>query len=109
MRIGEYFMRFGANVYQYSPIFPRGAEAAVFAVEVYALTPLTALNVEVQYKNLDETSWTTHASAISANAAGVYTLEVRDIREEVRLRYSVSGSNPTDTVYADILAPQWRA
>lgn len=108
MRNGEYFMRFGAGVYQYSPQFPRGGPSAVFAVEVYALTPSTALNIAVQYKNLDETSWTTHGSAISANAAGVYTLEVPDLKEEIRLRYSVTGSNATDTVYADVLAPQWR-
>jgi hypothetical protein len=108
MRIGEYFMRFGANVYQYSPVFPRGAEAAVFAVEVYALTPLTALNVEVQYKNAEDTTWTTHGSGINANAVGVFTLQVTGIKEEFRLRYSVSGSNDTDTVYANVLAPQWR-
>ena len=108
MRIGKYFMRFGANVYQYSPVIPRGAESAVFSVEVLALISGAALEVAVQYKNAEDTAWTTYASVISANAVGVFTLEVTRIKEEVRLRYSVSGTNDTDTVYANVLAPQWR-
>jgi hypothetical protein len=108
MLVGQYFMRFGAAVYQYSPTFPRGGLSAVFAVEVFALMTGASLDVAVQYKTIDETSWTTFGSVISASAMGVHTLEVTGLREEVRLRFSVGGSNPTDTVYANVLAPQWR-
>ncbi len=108
MLVGQYFMRFGAGVYQYSPTFPRGGLSAVFAVEVFALISGASLDVAVQYKNADETSWTTFGSAISVSTTGVHTLEVTGIKEEVRLRFSVGGADPSDTVYADVLAPQWR-
>jgi hypothetical protein len=108
MLVGQYFMRFGAGVYQYSPTFPRGGLSAVFAVEVFALMSGASLDVAVEYKNVEDTSWTTYGSAISASTTGVHTLQVAGIKEEVRLRFSVGGANPSDTVYANALAPQWR-
>ena len=108
MLIGQYFMRFGAGVYQYSPSFPRGGLSAVFSVEVLALISGAALDIAVQYRNAEDTTWTTYGSAISASTVGVHTLEVTGIKEEVRLRFSVQGSAATDTVYANVLAPQWR-
>ncbi len=108
MLVGQYLMRFGAGVYQHSPTFPRGGLSAVFAIEVFALIAGSSIDVAVQYKNVEDTSWTTFGSAISASTAGVHTLEVTGIEEEVRLRFSVDGANPNDTVYANVLAPQWR-
>jgi len=108
MLVGQYFMRFGAGVYQYSPTFPRGGLSAVFAIEIFALTPGTGIDVAVEYKNVEDTSWTTFGAAMSPSTLGVHVLEVTGIKEEVRLRYSVNGTNHSDTVYANVLAPQWR-
>ncbi len=108
MLVGQYFMRFGAGVYQYSPTFPRGGLSAVFAIEIFALMPGAGIDVIVQFKNVEDTNWTTFGSGISATTTGVHTLEVAGIKEEVRLRFSVNGANPEDTVYANVLAPQWR-
>lgn len=108
MLVGQYFMRFGAGVYQHSPSFPRGGLAAVFAVEVFALMPSTGLDMVVESRNADETTWTAFGTALSASAVGVHTLEVTGLREEVRLRFSVNGTHATDTVYANVLVPQWR-
>lgn len=109
MLVGQYFMRFGAGVYQYSPSFPRGGGAALFALEVYALVSGASLNMSVEYRNIDDTTWTVYGSAISASSVGVHTLEVVGLKEEIRLRFSVGGTDPTDTVYANVLAPQWRS
>lgn len=108
MLVGQYFMRFGAGVYQYSPSFPRGGGAALFALEVYALVSGASLSMHVEHRNVEDTSWTLYGVPISASTVGVHTLEMSGIREEVRLRFSVGGTNPTDTVYANVLAPQWR-
>lgn len=109
MLVGQYFFRIGAGVVQFSPSFPRAGLAAVFSVEAFALTPATVLTVSVQYRNFEDTSWTTYGVAMNVNAVGVFTLEVAGgIKEEVRFRYQVSGSNASDMVYANVLAPQWR-
>ena len=108
MLVGQYFMRFGAGVYQYSPTFPRGGLSAVFAIEIFALVAGSSIDFVVQYKNVEDTGWTTFGSAISASTTGVHTLEVTGIKEEVRLRFSVGGANPSDAVYANVLEPQWR-
>lgn len=108
MLVGQYFMRFGAGVYQYSPSFPRGGLGAVFSLDVLALVSGAGLDMAVEHRNFEDTTWTLYGSAISASLTGVYTLNVTGLKEEVRLRYSVTGTSPTDTVYANVLAPQWR-
>ncbi len=105
--VGGYYRR-GTGATQYSPAFPRGGLPAVLAVEVFALISGASLDVAVQYKNADKASWTTFGSAISVSTTGVHTLEITGIKEEDRLRLSVGGSNPSDTVYANALTPQWR-
>ena len=107
MRIGEYFTRFGANVTQYSPSFPRGGEAAVFSIEILALISGASINFGVEHKNFEDTSWVSLGST-NATSVGMWPLPLAGIKEEVRLTYVVGGSNATDTVYANVLAPQWR-
>ncbi len=76
-------------------------------IEIFALIPGTGIDVAVEYKNVEDTNWTTFGSAISASSTGVHTLQVTGIKEEVRLRFSVNGTSPNDIVYANVLAPQW--
>jgi len=78
--IGGHYRRNSGGA-QYSPTFGRGGDAVLFSVEI-----------------LD----------CDASTTGVHTLEVPGIKEEVRLRFSVNGTDPSDTVYAVVLAPQWR-
>jgi len=107
MIVGQYFMRFGASVTQYSPSFPRGGEAAVFAIELLALISGASINFGVEHKNFEDTSWV-NLGNVNATSVGVWSLSLAGIKEEVRLTYVVGGSNATDTVYANVLAPQWR-
>jgi hypothetical protein len=107
MLVGQYFMRFGAGVTQYSPSFPRGGEAAVFSIEILALISGTSITLAVEHKNLEDTNWGSLGN-VNATSVGVWPLSVTGLKEEVRLTYVVGGNNDTDTVYANVLAPQWR-
>jgi hypothetical protein len=107
MVIGITLMKLGGTPY-YSPQFPRGGNAAVFAAEVLNLSTGAGLDIIVQHKNSDETSWTTAGTFASIGAADVETLEVTGLKEEIRFRYSVTGNDEYDAVHFNMLAPAWR-
>jgi hypothetical protein len=106
MTIGDTYRRFGGAV-QYGPTFPRGGNAAVFAVEVFAADAGAALTVIVEHKNASDTSWTTLAT-LAGLTAGVNTQTATGIKEQLRLSFAVTGTNAWDSVYANVLAPSWR-
>lgn len=105
--VGDYFIRFGGGD-QFSPTFPRGGLAAVFAIEVLAIMASTSLNCTVQHKNIEDTSWTTLVTFSAMGSTGVTTASATGIKEQLRFVFSVSGTNATDAVYANVLAPMWR-
>ena len=104
--IGEYFRRFAGNP-QYSPTFPRGGGAAVFAVEVFVVDAGVTLTVAIEHKNIEDIAFTNLAT-MSALTAGVNTQAATGIKEQLRLAYTVNGSAASDSVYANTLAPSWR-
>lgn len=108
MYIGTLFIRLGGASYN-SPTFPRGGLAALFGIEVLALSG-TSVSFEclVQHKNREDTSYTTAGTFASMTTAGLATLDVTGLKEEIRLVFTVGGSAATNTVYAIVLPPTWR-
>ncbi len=92
---------------RYSPTFPRGGLGAQFAAEVFDNDPGVTMSIAIQRKNHDEVLFTT-LGTIATTATGVSSVNLTGIKEEVRFAFTVNGANPEDTVYANVLSPQWR-
>lgn len=106
--IGDLFMRLGGVSYP-TPTFPRGGLSATFGIDLSALTGTSpSFECTVEHKNAEDTSVTTAGTFTSMTAAGVYKLDVSNLKEEIRLVFTVGGSANTNTVYANVLAPMWR-
>ncbi len=92
----------------YSPAFPRGGEAATFAVDVTHLEGSPTFAVTVEHKNAEDTSWTTAGTFTAIAAAGLATKDVSTLKEELRLKYSFTTGSSGDLVHIVVPAPQWR-
>lgn len=106
MFIGEYFRRFGGST-QFGPQFPRGGNAAVFAVEIFAVDAGASLTVTIEHKNAEDTTWTT-LTTMSSLTSGVKTQAASAIKEMLRMSFAVGGATAGDSVYANVLAPSRR-
>jgi hypothetical protein len=108
MYVGSVFIRMNGTTYN-SPTFPRGGLAGLFGIELLALSGTSvSLECVVQHKNREDTSYTTAGTFASMTAAGLATLDVSGLKEEIRLAITVGGSAATNTVYAIVLPPMWR-
>ena len=106
MIVGNYFRRFGGSA-QYGPTFPRGGNAALFAIEIYAADAGTSLTVTIEHKNASDTTWTTLVT-LAGLTAGVNSQSASGIKEQLRISFVVTGASAGDSVYANVLAPAWR-
>ena len=110
MKIGDYLSRL-TGLDQFSPIFGRGGQGALFSIDVLDVPGGGALlNVDVEHKNSDDTTWGTLASFSAISATGVKTLAASGCKEQLRFNYSISGGgapNTYDTFYINVLAPVW--
>lgn len=79
-----------SSTYVYSPAFARGGSRLLVPFEVLDVSGGCQVDVDVEHKNFDDTSWSTAGSFSSMNSAGLSTLTVDDPKEEVRLRVLLS-------------------
>jgi hypothetical protein len=104
--IGDLFMRLGGVAY-YSPTFARGGLAISIQHNIFALGA-TSVTVTIEHKNIEDTTWASLTSA-TYNATGLTSaLSSGPVKEQVRLKYVVNGTNDTDSVYLNTLAPVWQ-
>ena len=110
MKIGDYISRL-SGLAQYSPMFGRGGQDVLFSIDVFdAPGGGVNLNVDVEHKNSDDTSWTAFGSFTAISSTGVKTKDLSGCREQLRFKFSVSGGgspNTYDTFYINVLAPVW--
>ena len=93
----------------YSPSFPRGGLAAVFAVDVTHLMGSPTFKITVEHRNEDETSFSTLGTFADITSAGTSQLEVQSIKQILRLKYEFdAGDDPSDGVHFIMQAPSWR-
>src|SRR5262245_58576907 len=111
MLIGEYIMRL-TGLDQFSAPFGRGGQNAMFSLDVLDVPANgAALAIDVEHKNLEDTTWTTLGSFSSITSTGVKTLTATAIKEMLRFNYSISGGSgaaAADAFYINTLAPVWR-
>ena len=91
----------------YSPSFPRGGEAALFSVEVLAELGSPTLVIGIDHKNYAETSFTAAGAFSAITAPGVSTLDLGTLKEELRFKFTMTG---TDGHGFNMLVPEpaWR-
>ena len=106
--VGDVFTEFSSVAY-YSPQFPRGGMSVSFLFYVFALTSgVTNITVTIEHKNIEDTAWTTLASA-GFTAAGLQTpISGTNVKEVLRIKYVVNATNDYDAVYMNTLAPVWQ-
>jgi len=108
MVIGETLLKMGGTAY-YSPTFGRGGLSAVFSCEVLQVTGGSpTFDVTVEHKNIADLNFATLGSFTQFTAAGVDTKNLSGIKEQVRFKYLVGGTNSYDGVHFNMAAPAWR-
>ncbi len=110
MLIGRYIQKL-SGLTQFSPPFPRGGQGALFSLEILSAPGgARSLDVFVQHKNQQDTTWTTLGHFTIIGTAGVKTLALSGFLETLRLGYSIAGaaSQPFDVFYVNVPAPTWR-
>lgn len=111
MKNGDYIQRL-SGLTQYSPIFGRGGQGALFSIDVFdAPGGGVLLNVDVEHKNLADTTWAVLGSFTAIASSGVKTKDLSGCKEQLRFAYAISaGGSPQvyDTFYINVLAPVWK-
>ena len=91
----------------------RGGNSARFDVDVLQLVngPAgfnpTTVDVEVQHKNYNETSWTQVASFSQFSVTGLASVAATDLRQQIRLVTEVNG-DPDGWARILFLPPIWK-
>jgi len=108
MVIGTTLMKMAGTAY-YSPTFARGGLAAVFACEVQQVAGTNpTLDIDVEHKNVEDTTFTTLGSFNQFTMADLKTLSASAIKEQLRFKYVVGGTAATAAVHFNMLAPTWK-
>jgi hypothetical protein len=107
MIVGTTLFKLDGSSY-YSPQFSRGGNSATFSIEVLNIGASTTLNVIIEHKNAEDTTWSTLVTFGAITAVGISTYSPTGIKEQLRFNLAVAGPNTYCGVHFNILAPQWR-
>jgi len=92
----------------YTPIIARGGAAALFSVDVTHIAGTPTLNIDVEHKNVEDTSWTTAGSFSSITAVGVESKDVTGLKEQIRLAFTFSAGSAGNFFVVVIAPPAFR-
>lgn len=106
MIVGQWYRR-GSGGVQYGPTFPRGGLGIVPTAEVFDNDPGVTMSIRIEHKNKSDVSFAL-LGTLATMAVGVNTTSLTGVKEEVRYGIVINGTNPEDSVYANILPPNWR-
>jgi len=106
MVVGETLMKLSGSDY-FSPQFNRGGNAAIFSCECLQITA-SGFDIDVEHKNSEDTSWGLAGSFSTITMPGVTFEPISALKEQIRFKYTVTGSNAYDAVCFNMLAPSWR-
>ncbi len=104
--IGWILLKLAGTSY-YSPAFPRGGSGGLFSVECFQITA-TSVSIAVEHKNIEDTSWTNVGTFGAITAAGVTTLDLTGLKEQLRFVYTITATNSYDGIHLNMLAPAWK-
>ena len=108
MVIGTTLMKMAGSAY-YSPTFGRGGLSATFVCEVRQVAGTNpTLDIDVEHKNADDTSFVSAGTFTQITAAGVHKVDVGALKEQIRFKYTIGGTEAWASVNFNMLAPSWR-
>jgi hypothetical protein len=97
---------------QVGPPFRRGGRSAVFSIDVMRVPACGApLRIDIEHKNLEDTTWTSLASFASIMSTGVRTQSITGCKEVLRLSPAASGGGMPqgrDAYVIKFLPATWR-
>jgi len=107
MVLGTTLMK-GAGDPYYSPMFPRGGLTGYFRVDVQQIWGTSpTLDITIEHKNEDDTAFTTAGSFTQITASGSATKTQSTLKEIIRLKFVVGGTEAYAGMHFLLLAPQW--
>ena len=93
----------------YTTSFLRRGLAALFSIQTTHVRGGLTLNAVVQHKNLEDASWTNAGSFSGITAAGLSTLDVTLLKQEIRFSFTFSGSGSLGHFFRVFIPPPaWR-
>jgi len=107
MLIGATLLKGDGTPY-YSPMFPRGGLVGYFRVDAqtkWGTSP--TLDISVEHRNEADTAWTTASSFTQITTVGSFALQVGALKELLRLKYTIGGTEVYAGWHFTALAPQW--
>ncbi|MBI3848213.1 MAG: hypothetical protein HY292_26560 [Planctomycetes bacterium] len=91
----------------YTPPVSRQSNTCAFAVEVTQISGTSpSLAIDIEHKNLVDSSWSTAASFTALTAAGAGAKVATGLKEQVRLKLTMSGTNGWARAF--VYSPQWQ-
>jgi hypothetical protein len=107
MLIGTTIRKMGAAEF-FSPEFPRGGLAAVFSMDVTGEIGASTMNVDIEHRNLDETTWAGAGAFTAVTATGVSTVNITGLKEILRFKFSFGAGSDGDGFHVVLGPPAWR-
>lgn len=104
---GFYFVK-GDGSTQYSPTFPRGGLSATFVAQILQLVGSPSLSIDVEHKNIEDTSFVNAGTFSPVTIVSNPTLAVSSLKEQIRFSFTISATNEWEGLLFNMLAPAWR-
>jgi hypothetical protein len=93
----------------YTTSFARRGNAALFSIQTTHYSSGLTLNAFVQHKNFEDPSWTNAGTFTGITTAGLSTLDLTMLKEEIRFYFTFSGVGALrDFFRVFIPPPAWR-
>ena len=92
----------------YSPTFGRGGLGAIFSCEVLMVGTSGTLDIDVEHKNAEDTTFSPLGVFTQFTAAGVDIKNLTGIKEQVRFKFTIGGTQAYSFVHFNMLSPAWR-
>jgi hypothetical protein len=107
MLLGTYILK-GTSGSLYGPTFGRGGLSVTFLVNIIQLIGTPTLNISVDTKNEEDTTWSALGTFAGISALGVASADFTGVKEQVRFTYTITATNAWEGVLMQVLAPAWR-
>ena len=107
MLIGQWIHKAGGTA-MYGPTFGRGGLGCVFNATTLAMLGSPTLTITVEHKNPEDTTFTLLGAFSSITTLDNFMKDLSGIKEEVRLKYTISASADWEGFLLLMTAPAWR-
>jgi len=107
MILGATLLKGNGDAY-YSPSFPRGSMTGNFRVQAtskWGTSP--TLDIDIEHRNADETSFVSAGTFTQITTTGSHSKTQSALKEIVRLKYVIGGTEAYAGWHFLVLAPQW--